>query len=185
VPALLLQPLVENAIYHGIEPLPEGGVVRIEGAQADGLIALTVTNPLSPPRALPESGPNRRTGHHMAIDNIRERLRLHYGRRARLEVTTGDGVFTARLEIPYLTERDQGDEGADHRRRAARARPPAPPARRGRRGIEIVGEAADGRQALELNAALAPTSCCSTSACPASTASRPRCTSPAGNNRRR
>ncbi len=105
VPALLLQPLIENAVYHGIEPLPEGGVVRIEGAQADGLIVLTVTNPLPPPRTLPGYGLNRRTGHHMAIDNIRERLRLNYGRRARLEVTTGDGVFTARLEIPYLTER--------------------------------------------------------------------------------
>lgn len=109
VPVLLLQPLVENAVYHGIEPLPEGGVVRIEGAQRDGLITLTVTNPLPPPRNGPypvsaTAGPNRRTGHHMAIDNIRERLRLNYGRRGRLEATSGDGVFIARIEIPYLTE---------------------------------------------------------------------------------
>jgi two-component system, LytTR family, sensor histidine kinase AlgZ len=102
IPALLLQPLVENAVYHGIEPLPEGGVIRIVGTRRNGLIMLTVSNPLPLPRAGVPAG--RRAGHHMAIDNIRERLRLNFGQRGRLEISTDDGWFTARVEFPYLTE---------------------------------------------------------------------------------
>ena len=100
VPPLLLQPLVENAVYHGIEPLPGGGVIRIDGELRDGMIALTVTNPLPPPR--PER--DRRAGHHMAIDNIRERLQLHFGRRGRLVAGAADGRFSARVEFPQLGE---------------------------------------------------------------------------------
>jgi two-component system, LytTR family, sensor histidine kinase AlgZ len=100
VPALLLQPLVENAVYHGIEPLPEGGVIRIGGECRNGMIALMVTNPLPPPR--PDH--HRRGGHHMAIANTRERLRLHYGRRGRLETSDADGRYTARVEFPYEAE---------------------------------------------------------------------------------
>ncbi len=102
VPALLLQPLVENAVYHGIEPLPGGGLIRIEGRRRNGLIILTVTNPLPPPRTDVTAG--RREGQHMALDNTRERLRLNYGQRGRLEISTDNGGFTARVEFPQLMD---------------------------------------------------------------------------------
>lgn len=94
LPALLLQPLVENAVYHGIEPLAEGGTIRIEGSRGGGLITLCVTNPLA------EARPRRRGGNHMALANVRERLQLHYGRRGRLEAGARDGVFRVCLTFP-------------------------------------------------------------------------------------
>lgn len=103
VPALLLQPLVENAVYHGIEPLPAGGSIRIEGRRRNGLIVLTVTNPLPPQRTGVDATAGRREGQHMALDNTRERLRLNYGQRGRLEISTENGEFTARVEFPHLT----------------------------------------------------------------------------------
>lgn len=95
VPALIVQPLVENAVYHGIEPLPRGGEVAIEGECRDGVVRLTVSNPKpeTPPR-------HRRPGHRMALDNIRERLRLYYGPGARLETLDEGGAFRVSLSFP-------------------------------------------------------------------------------------
>ncbi|MCC6301970.1 MAG: sensor histidine kinase [Gammaproteobacteria bacterium] len=95
IPALLIQPLVENAVYHGIEPRPEGGVIRIEGRCSDGIITLCVSNPLT------DAPARRRGGNRMALDNIRERLQLHYGRQGRIEVGPVEGRFRARLDFPY------------------------------------------------------------------------------------
>ena len=76
VPGLLIQPLLENAIYHGIEPRPEGGTVTITGEVSGGLITIVVRNPA---RA---AGPVQREGNRLALANIRERLALMYGERA-------------------------------------------------------------------------------------------------------
>jgi two-component system sensor histidine kinase AlgZ len=99
VPALIVQPLVENAVYHGIEPLPEGGEVAIEGSCRDGVVTLTVCNPkpLTPPRY-------KRQGNRMALDNIRERLRLHYGHKARLDIADEGGIFRVSLSFPLRSE---------------------------------------------------------------------------------
>ncbi|MDR2877022.1 MAG: sensor histidine kinase [Chromatiales bacterium] len=100
VPALIVQPLVENAVYHGIEPLPAGGEVAVEGMCQGGVVTLTVSNPkrITPPR-------HGRRGHHMALDNIRERLRLHYGPSARLEVVDAGDAFQVSLIFPlHATE---------------------------------------------------------------------------------
>ncbi|MCC6208199.1 MAG: sensor histidine kinase [Gammaproteobacteria bacterium] len=94
IPALLIQPLVENAVYHGVEPLPEGGLIRIEGHCSGGMITLCVTNPLA-------DAPPRRGGNHMALDNIRERLQLHYGRHGWLKAGPADGHYRACLGFPY------------------------------------------------------------------------------------
>lgn len=73
MPALLLQPLVENAIYHGLQRLPEGGILTIEvERQAHGL-RITVTNP----RPATSDAPHG-VGQRLAQDNIRQRLRLAY-----------------------------------------------------------------------------------------------------------
>jgi two-component system, LytTR family, sensor histidine kinase AlgZ len=94
IPALLFQPLVENAVYHGIEPRPEGGTIHIEGQCSGGMITLCVSNPLV-------DAPRRRAGNHMALANIRERLHIHYGSKGRLDIGPRDGLFQVCLVLPY------------------------------------------------------------------------------------
>ncbi len=101
VPALLLQPLAENAIYHGIEPAPQGGTVRIEGKIApDGRIALAVRNSLPPAGLRTE-----RSGHGMALANLRERLTACYGAPGQLLESEADNVRQVRIFIPATAPR--------------------------------------------------------------------------------
>jgi two-component system sensor histidine kinase AlgZ len=94
VPPLLLQPLVENAVYHGIQLRPEGGAVTIRlRCEGDDVIA-TVTNPLAPTGAVAAQG------NQMALQNIRERLRAWAGDRARLDTERRADCFVATLRLP-------------------------------------------------------------------------------------
>ncbi len=95
LPGLVIQPLLENAIYHGIENLDDGGVVEITGRAERDLIAITVANPYA--AAAPGAG---REGNRLALDNIRERLRLAYGDRGRLDVRREPGRFEVTLRFP-------------------------------------------------------------------------------------
>ena len=95
LPALIIQPLLENAIYHGIEPLPEGGTVYIISWQDDDIINITVNNPMPP--QLPT---NHRAGHGMALENIRERLAVHYGKKGELLLERSDTEYQVRLTFP-------------------------------------------------------------------------------------
>jgi two-component system sensor histidine kinase AlgZ len=95
VPGLTLQPLLENAIYHGIEPSPLPGRIGVRGRITGGRVEIVVDNPLPPAgEAL------RRPGNRLALDNIRERLALAFGDRAGLTTATADGRFTATLHFP-------------------------------------------------------------------------------------
>ncbi len=94
VPLLSLQPLVENAIHHGIQTRAEGGTVRIEASEKDGMLCLRVHNPK------PGAVPKLSHGNHIALDNIRQRLLLHYGRKARLEVESAADYYAATLYLP-------------------------------------------------------------------------------------
>lgn len=105
VPSLLLQPLLENAIGHGIEPLPGGGEVLVRGRVDDGAIVLDVANPV--PRAGTAARTPRR-GHRMALDNVRERLQLAYAGRGSVEVAESDGVFRVTLRFPVFDAADPG-----------------------------------------------------------------------------
>jgi two-component system sensor histidine kinase AlgZ len=95
VPPLLLQPLVENAIYHGIEPSSCGGEIRIEGREEGGMLVLAVSNPKPPSGAGAQ-----RSGMHMALENTAERVRLHFGHDAGLRIADDEGVFRVRVTIP-------------------------------------------------------------------------------------
>ena len=95
IPALSIQPLVENAIYHGIEPRADGGHVTITGTRSDDGLRLSVSNPL--PTAGQQS---RRHSHRIALQNIRDRLANLYGEQGRLEIVTEADRFTATLVIP-------------------------------------------------------------------------------------
>ena len=97
VPSLLLQPLLENAIGHGIEPLPEGGKVTIDGHEEGGIVTIEVSNPVSATaRAV-------RAGNRMALDNIRQRLDLAFPGRASVEVDEGSATYRVKIRFPLVT----------------------------------------------------------------------------------
>jgi len=96
VPSLTIQPLLENAIHHGIEPLDGGGKVEITGKLTEGDVHVTVTNPVTD-----ATGRYIRPGNRLALDNIRERLSLSYGPRGVVEVDEEEGRYTVSLRFPY------------------------------------------------------------------------------------
>jgi two-component system sensor histidine kinase AlgZ len=92
LPPLLLQPLVENAVYHGIQQLPEGGTVTIHGRRDDQHVAIEIRNPCPPTRAAKRHG--------MALENTRARIEYHFGARGTLQVDPGSDSFTCTLRLP-------------------------------------------------------------------------------------
>ncbi len=96
VPGLTVQPLLENAIYHGIEPLDRGGTVTVAGHVAGGTIEIAVTNPVGP-----SHGPKDRHGNRLALDNIRQRLELAYANRGSLEVDARPDEYRVTIRFPY------------------------------------------------------------------------------------
>lgn len=95
VPPLLLQPLVENAVRHGIEPAAEGGQVLITARVRRGQAEVLVSNTLGA-----EPGTPANPGHGMALDNVRERLRLLHDVAAECTVSQSGGMFHARVVLP-------------------------------------------------------------------------------------
>lgn len=94
IPSLALQPLLENAIYHGIERLAEGGVISCAGRRHLTGIEIMISNPVAGQAADGD-------GHRLALDNLRQRLQAHFGALARLEVSTGNGLYQVKLLLPY------------------------------------------------------------------------------------
>jgi two-component system sensor histidine kinase AlgZ len=95
VPGLMIQPLLENAIYHGIEPRAEGGTVTITGEVSGDLVTLVVRNPLDPV-------PGLREGNRLALANLRERLSLMYGERALMKSGRFDAEYIVTLRFPLI-----------------------------------------------------------------------------------
>jgi signal transduction histidine kinase len=97
LPPLMLQPLVENALQHGIEPSESGGRVLLRAERVEGGLRLRVTNSGSPLTAEAPSG----DGHGLALVNLRQRLQALYGNLASLSlITNGDGLTEATLLLP-------------------------------------------------------------------------------------
>jgi two-component system sensor histidine kinase AlgZ len=94
IPALTVQPLLENAIGHGVENLENGGEVTVEGHRAEGMVLLRVRNPM------PLDNPQSRAGHGIALDNIRERLLLLFGGRAEVRAGREGDEFVVQLRFP-------------------------------------------------------------------------------------
>ncbi|MGH8530730.1 MAG: sensor histidine kinase [Nevskiales bacterium] len=96
LPPLTLQPLIENAVRHGIEPLAEGGAVEVRADASDGVLELSVRNPAT--------GDSGRPGRGEALENIRQRLNLLYGAgRAALLTEHNGNEFIVRLRVPSLS----------------------------------------------------------------------------------
>ena len=92
LPPLILQPLVENAVKHGVEPSPTGAVVRISTQLRGSTVVIKVTN------TVPSGSGSR--GHGLALDNVRQRLTLLHDVEGRFQSALVNGVFQVRLEIP-------------------------------------------------------------------------------------
>lgn len=97
VPSLLLQPLLENAVYHGIEPAAEAGEVIVRIARHGKELCIEVDNPVAAQGA-------HHVGNRMALDNIRERLMLFHDLEARLEIDAADGRYRVRIRLPWKME---------------------------------------------------------------------------------
>ena len=95
IPSLTIQPLLENAIYHGIELLPDGGEVRVTGERQNGNLKIDVRNPVAGDQE------RRKSGNKMAMSNIRQRFELAYGSRATVEVEESPDDFCVQLRFPY------------------------------------------------------------------------------------
>lgn len=93
IPPLILQPLLENAVYHGIEPQSQGGVITIDIQPAGNSLWLRISNPLPPHN-------DKTGGNKMALKNIRERLRLHYDLEAQLRQYEADQRYVVEISIP-------------------------------------------------------------------------------------
>jgi two-component system sensor histidine kinase AlgZ len=98
LPNLTLQPLIENAIYHGVELVPDGGEVVVTGRRQDGRVVIEISNPLAP------AATAFREGNRMALSNIRQRFELKYGTRGQVVVRETESRFTVRLEFPLEEE---------------------------------------------------------------------------------
>lgn len=97
IPGLLLQPLLENAIFHGIEPLPDGGEIRVRITRKSRQIQLALTNPVAirPGNLRDNSRHNR-----MAVANIHHRLQAHYGDQARMSTVIDHDSYTTLISWP-------------------------------------------------------------------------------------
>jgi two-component system sensor histidine kinase AlgZ len=94
IPSLTIQPLIENAIYHGIELLPDGGDVVVSGRRDGRYLEISVANPVAPGKA------RGKHGNKMALANIRQRFELAYGSRASIDVDQADDRYTVSLRFP-------------------------------------------------------------------------------------
>ncbi len=97
VPPLILQPLLENAVYHGIEPSSEPGTITIDIQRKAKTLEIVLSNPFI-------EQARQQSGNKMAMENIKERLQLHFDAEARLATRSEDGNFEVRISLPYVKE---------------------------------------------------------------------------------
>ena len=95
IPLLTLQPLLENAIYHGIQPLPDGGMIVVRLRYGEDNVAIRIENPIPTDAHQRES-----SGNQMALNNIRSRLAVLYGSTATLTTESQSGIFVTELSFP-------------------------------------------------------------------------------------
>ena len=100
LPALLLQPLVENAIRHGIQLLPEGGRLTIRIERWPKVLRFTIANP----RRVAAGGPAGGSGQRLAQDNIRQRLLLAFGVASQLEIVETPDRYEVAFSVPLGEE---------------------------------------------------------------------------------
>jgi two-component system sensor histidine kinase AlgZ len=94
MPALLLQPLIENAVYHGVAPMAEGGTIAISVKGRAGRVWVRIDNPVF------SKSYSSRGGHHMALENIQQRLSALYGQETSFTIEHGEDLHRVELSLP-------------------------------------------------------------------------------------
>ncbi|MDO8329679.1 MAG: histidine kinase [Fluviicoccus sp.] len=102
IPALTLQPLLENAIYHGVEPASEPAKVTILVSWTGQEVTIVITNPYHAHKR------SHHKGNQMAVGNIRERLHAHYGEKAKLQTKATENLYTTYLSYPFALVQQVG-----------------------------------------------------------------------------
>ena len=132
VPPLVLQPLLENAVYHGIEPSSAPGVVSINIFYKGGEVHAILRNPYQ------AVGGRHHAGNKMALANIRERLKLHFDAEGSLESRVRDAIYEVHIRMPYRSTKaaaqakgtatmdERGKAGRDAVAPGTQARPEGP-----------------------------------------------------------
>ncbi len=95
IPPLSLQPLVENAIYHGIQPRTEGGAITIESYRKNNTVYILISNPFDN-----RVSDSHKKGNKIALDNIRRRFEAIFSQQAVMKTSQIDGIFTVTLRFP-------------------------------------------------------------------------------------
>jgi two-component system sensor histidine kinase AlgZ len=108
IPPLVIQPLVENAVYHGIEPLAGGGEISLNIYRSVDRVHIVVRNPIA-------ADASHHKGNRIALANIRERLLLHFDLDAQLKSEPLGAVYQVNIVIPYTRERTQPAPARPHR----------------------------------------------------------------------
>ena len=96
IPPLSIQPIIENAVYHGVETTAEGGELSISGQIEKNIITLLVKNPINN-----EQPSNARPGNNMAINNIRLRMEQCFPGQSQLVISSSGSEFQTQLKFPY------------------------------------------------------------------------------------
>lgn len=96
IPALSIQPLLENAIYHGIEPVPGGGIIHIHGSVGADAVRISIDNPYQPDAV----GGHGRVGNRIAQDNLRQRLVSYFGKENLLNISHDGSSYKVVVIIP-------------------------------------------------------------------------------------
>ena len=92
IPALLIQPLVENAVKHGIALLDEGGEIAMRGWCEKDVLRFSITNPFDPEAPVSRNG--------IGLENVRQRLEARYGKAASMKVEVEPRAFRVTLTLP-------------------------------------------------------------------------------------
>lgn len=106
LPALTLQPLLENAICHGIEPIKQGGTILVNGQRKGNKLTLAITNPLPSPN---QNIQRKRQGLHIALDNTRQRMFAHFEEHGKLNIEEKHQQFIVEIIFPYQTLQSHED----------------------------------------------------------------------------
>ena len=105
VPPMIIQPLVENAIKHGIAQLPEGGWVRVAARRAGSLLHISVENTVDAEAAGVQGADDKGNG--IGLANVRQRLACAYGHEASIHWSQSGGVFSVAIAMPAETKEEQ------------------------------------------------------------------------------
>ena len=137
VPPLLIQPLIENAVKHGVADRIEGGTVRIEARRIGAMLQVSVENPRDP------QAPPRR-GHGLGLDNVRRRLEALDPERTRVEVVREEEFFRVALTLPAVEAGPLAGATSPDLAGPADAAPAAPAPRLDRGSLGAAATAATG-----------------------------------------